>query len=1142
MSYHIQAAGNGLSGPGFDPHDALRPPNSMYKAAGGGIGGLKGGGIPGIAQFSGYNPYQTTMQPGTGMPGAYPGYPPNSAQYQQQMQYAHMQQMQQMQYMQKMRQMEMMRQQQLAQQQKQGASPPQQQQQQLQQQMLQHNQQEMLHKQYTQHQAHKQKLNPKQEQEFLEGIFGKEKQQASEARGRPQVREGAAALEKQEEVEGDADKDENDKLDEVRPGATSDEFAANEEERKNDEIAAMRAKLALLEQNKEEGKGKDQEKEKEKARRASIRAKAEKKAAMFFKENRAPQFDVSKGNASSSDSASFSSPTSDHKHKHAKERKKGIFGKLTDGFLDALGVDHAHNDDGEKAEAASTDTEDENEREREIEHEKRLRLREEEKRRREEKEEEDDPLVSMYHVSAVVDQRAQSALLRIHYESEEMLKGAITVLSATDKSLVFAEFALNAEGFNVTPVGRKLALVQVENKQANQQALLVFCQNEDEAQELASVLLPAAYTSTDKASKKEEKGSGDGSPRRARGGTLQGRRGEQNAPPARPGAAGAPSNRGPRAHRNAVRFSAPGREKPAEKGLAVRKPQRKPLYPYESRVEKASDSESEEELSPEEKKRRLKEKFRQKDAEVVAKRNALREKENAKKEEEERKKAAQQSKFKKQRDAIVRRARLKHLQEQQELTEEWGQAEEAFGGFGSPRQKGSRANISSASGRSSKYGSETPSTNSMSTFGSAKPVGRNYSPLRGECSVSELSVATDYNYGRSMNPLVPKDSPNTRQRMEIRRHGRDARKQEVKFMKDIEIIRNATNRRRLAASQKMEVEAARVREKEERMQRLIEKEDAVERELRRRNHNKMMFHKKKRGKELEEEHLQHQFSNANFGSSKSLLSSRWSSRRLLNNKSGIGSRVMSTGLSRRSLSPVAGEDGFDSTEDEASPPGKRRGRGDRTQRKGRLDTGTGGSLTQKTSAAPTISPAERARRIAERDRNRRLDRSSKKGRKEMMKQGMFGVLTYSALDIQRMWRGFCSRKRVKYIRYQVAVVTIQYWVRDIFYNRTLVATQKLVMQKQISRDIIGYWMIRRHVVPRRCEIRRQKKEHHEQKKREHEKRVAHESKKRAETEKAVAEARKKREEEERKREAAAAGEEGDGGLPGQDKSEACTIM
>ena len=167
----------------------------------------------------------------------------------------------------------------------------------------------------------------------------------------------------------------------------------------------------------------------------------------------------------------------------------------------------------------------------------------------------------------------------------------------------------------------------------------------------------------------------------------------------------------------------------------------------------------------------------------------------------------------------------------------------------------------------------------------------------------------------------------------------------------------------------------------------------------------------------------------------------------------------------------------------------------------------------------------------------------------MMKQGMFGVLTYSALDIQRSWRGYASRKRVKNIRYQVAVITIQYWIRDILHNRTLQALQKLSMRKFLAREMIGYWLLRTAVLPKRHHHRRQEQEHREHKRREHEKKKEQESRKREETEKAVAEAREKKRkemEERQRREAAEAGDEGApagaGALPGQDKSEACTIM
>ena len=449
--------------------------------------------------------------------------------------------------------------------------------------------------------------------------------------------------------------------------------------------------------------------------------------------------------------------------------------------------------------------------------------------------------------------------------------------------------------------------------------------------------------------------------------------------------------------------------------------------------------------------------------------------------------------------------------------------------------------------------SETPSTNSSCFGHSASTISggkdrserRQVSPLREQASVSDMSVVTsDYNYGRSMKPLVPKDSPDTRQRMEIRRRGRDARKQEVRFMKDIEIIRNVTNRRRVAQAQKAEVERVRIKEKEDKMQRLIEKEDAVDLEIKRRNHNRIAYEKKKRQGELEEEHLQRQYSY--LGSSSSLLSSNWSSRRLLKNKS----RGSVARMSRRSLSPVAGEDGFGSTEDEGSPEGKRRGRtGKRVTRKGPLDTGS--FVTEKsmvTGGISALNPVERARREAERDRNRRLDQNSKRGRKAMMKQGMFGVLTYSALDIQRMWRGFLARRRMQEIRYQVAVVTIQFWIRDILHNRALVALQKLSMRKHLARETIGFWLLRNYVLPKRRHIRLEDQKKQELKRLEHERKKELELRQRAETEKAVAEARKKREEEQRLREAArATGGKDDSiaeekGASGQSNSEACVVM
>ena len=1102
MSYPNAGGGIGQS-PGHAPATGgapLQPQGHASKimAAGGGMTG----GPTGTGQGLRYYPYQPPMQPGLGMPGAYPGYHPNAVQYQQVQQMQQYAQMQQFQYMQKMHQMELMRRQQLAQQQQQQqqGSP---------------SQQAEMHR--LQQLLLQKKEEQDKEQELRKAIFGPEshsKKRAAVAKEGeaaddvkvesprlPSTVKGASNI--QEEEEDEEEGDEEDEEDE------QDEQDEQEDQRKKQEqIDAMKAKLAALEQqskDEDKGKGKDKGKGQKEDKGKDKRGRRRSSATTLSKENLHPQVKKTEGSPDSSSTASYSGKKASRRSRH-----RTLLSFVSDGIRDAIGLEHLGHSDDESSEATAVGRPDSRGDEEEVveaaEQVAKVVIAD------------DSDVLKSFEVRAVVDQRAQPAHLIVDLVPDPsspepgneaghpilMKSGTATVSSVFDANVVFARFELEDGGFNVTVIGRKLALVQMgkeKERENTQSAILLLCKSDEEAARVAETLTQSLTSS------------------------------QPRLKPVKPGKGEAPSNRGPRATRAAARSDKAG-------VLSVRRA----TAGGEEGDDSASNATNESELDPREVKRQQMENFRRKDAEIVKKRNAIRDKEKIKKEEEERKKAEQRARFRKQRDAIVRRARLKHVHEREgplDGSTTGGNAPSLLGGAGSVKSR-------------SKY-SETPSTHSSAFGNSASTTSggagaresRTFSPLRTQASISEMSAVTsDYNYGRSMRPLVPKDSPDTRQRMEMRRRGRDARKQEVRFMKDIEVIRNVTNRRRIAQAQKAEVDRARMKEKEEKMQRLIEKEDAVEAEIKRRSHNRFVYEKKKRQGELEEEHLQRQYSN--LGSSTSLSSNRWSSRRLLNNKS----RASMAMMSRRSLSPVAGEDGFDSTGDEASPDDKHRGRtGKRASRKGRLDTGSYvGGKSVVTAGASALSPAERARRQAERDRSRRLAQNSKVGRKAMMKQGMFGVLTYSALDIQRMWRAFLARRRVQDIRYQVAVVTIQYWIRDILHNRTLVALQKLSMRKHLAREVIGFWLLRRYVLPRRYHRKRKEHEHREHKKREMEERRELESRKRAETERAVAAARKKREEEERNAQeaaaaAAAAGEEGTTQVvPNQDTSEACSVM
>ena len=124
-----------------------------------------------------------------------------------------------------------------------------------------------------------------------------------------------------------------------------------------------------------------------------------------------------------------------------------------------------------------------------------------------------------------------------------------------------------------------------------------------------------------------------------------------------------------------------------------------------------------------------------------------------------------------------------------------------------------------------------------------------------------------------------------------------------------------------------------------------------------------------------------------------------------------------------------------------------------------------GSFQSTVTTTTVMTSSQAKQQKLAKERARRLDRNRKHSRKKMMKNGMLGVLTYSAEDIQRVWRGYQARLRIQDMKLQIAVITIQYWARDCLSRRHSMAMQKFALRKSLARETIGFFVLRKAILP-----------------------------------------------------------------------------
>ena len=95
------------------------------------------------------------------------------------------------------------------------------------------------------------------------------------------------------------------------------------------------------------------------------------------------------------------------------------------------------------------------------------------------------------------------------------------------------------------------------------------------------------------------------------------------------------------------------------------------------------------------------------------------------------------------------------------------------------------------------------------------------------------------------------------------------------------------------------------------------------------------------------------------------------------------------------------------------------------------------------------------------------------------------------------------------MRFEIAVITIQYWARDCLSRRHIMAMQRFAMRKFLARETIGFFILRRLILP----LRQHHNSKHRAVSRQREEMRREKERKRLESERLVEERRQKKEKE-----------------------------
>lgn len=379
-----------------------------------------------------------------------------------------------------------------------------------------------------------------------------------------------------------------------------------------------------------------------------------------------------------------------------------------------------------------------------------------------------------------------------------------------------------------------------------------------------------------------------------------------------------------------------------------------------------------------------------------------------------------------------------------------------------------------------------------------------------EVSVDHVS---SYNYNRGLAPLVPVDSPETKRRRDQIRQARRIRKEEMQFIKGLEKIRLCDANRKASQEVAKEVHAARHMEREHKIAKLLHWENNYLEHTNKIMTNKFKHSQDKWHKQQEEHNMNKYYNNVvrDFEQSKvmdlsgveiggsSSYYGNYMSKLVLGSTDNTGMNgILEGDVEREEWGDGAflnghgsvgdidiGEGGFSSTDDEESMKMRKQrcttdtGKGTSN---GNIDIeGQGLSLQEQQQASYVDMTSSRATyngfkaqegsylRRFYKDKDYHVYPGKKPSRKKLQTTSMpsnkdFGLLTTSAITIQRIVRGSLVRQNKDgFVRIKAACV-LQYWTLRIIAKKRLLELQHYARENARERlyagSIIGYFIYR----------------------------------------------------------------------------------